>query len=265
MVSGWATKRVLITVRTYPVPAQKGIEVSCTAGVAEDGQWMRIFPVPYRFLDPDQRFQKYQWIEVSAKRPNGDTRPESYTINAATIKVQSSISTADGWRARKTLLEPLIRPSMCHIARTRDERGFPTLGLFRPARIRRLLIAKAAPDWTTEQKAILSQQLLAFQKGPSQQLEKIPFDFRYEFECHDPSCNGHNMMCTDWEMAASYRSWRDQYGDRWEEKFREKYERQMTGKLDTHLYVGTTHGHPKSWIIVGLFYPPKQSMDDLFG
>jgi hypothetical protein len=48
-------KRILITVRTYPVPATKGVEVSCTAGITEGQQWIRIFPIPYRFLQPDRR------------------------------------------------------------------------------------------------------------------------------------------------------------------------------------------------------------------
>lgn len=64
----WIQKRVLITVRTYPVPAQKNIEVSCTAGVTSDGNWIRLFPVPYRFLDYDKRFTKYQWIDVSVTK-----------------------------------------------------------------------------------------------------------------------------------------------------------------------------------------------------
>jgi hypothetical protein len=38
----------------------------------------------------------------------------------------------------------------------------------------------------------------------------------------------------------------------------------MTEKYDTHFIVGTVHKHPKNWIIVGLFYPPKQAMGDLF-
>ena len=28
-------------------------------------------------------------------------------------------------------------------------------------------------------------------------------------------------------------------------------------KYDTHFFVGTIHGHPHTWIIIGLFYPPK--------
>jgi hypothetical protein len=59
-------------------------------------------------------------------------------------------------------------------------------------------------------------------------------------------------------MGASWRKWKKEYGDSgWEEKFRQKYETEMIQRLDTHFYVGTIHKHPKTWIIVGLFYPPK--------
>ena len=45
---------------------------------------------------------------------------------------------------------------------------------------------------------------------------------------------------------------------------REKYEQAMITELDTYFYVGTVHQHPKSWIIVGLFYPPYPFMGDMF-
>ena len=61
-------KRVLITVRTYPVPATKGVEVSCTAGVTHDGKWIRLFPLPYRLLEDERKFKKYQWIDVNVTR-----------------------------------------------------------------------------------------------------------------------------------------------------------------------------------------------------
>ena len=47
-------------------------------------------------------------------------------------------------------------------------------------------------------------------------------------------------------------------------KFRQKYEREMIDKNDTHFYVGNIHQHPDNWLIVGLFYPSKQPMGDLF-
>lgn len=264
MAGTWVNKRVLITVRTYPVPAQKNIEVSCTAGVTKEGEWIRLFPVPYRFLDADKRFAKYQWIDVDVIRAAQDPRPESYKLNVDTIKIGKSISSADGWRGRKQIVRPLIRQSMCGIRRERDTNNAPTLGLFKPAKIKRLTIEpEDNPDWTAQQLANLDQTML-FQVGPSQKLEKIPYKFKYQFECADPNCGGHTMSCTDWEIGKSYRRWRSEYGDQWEAKFRRKYEDEMINKLDTHFYVRTVHRHPREWIIVGLFYPPHTAMGDLF-
>ena len=96
-----------------------------------------------------------------------------------------------------------------------------------------------------------------FQKAPEQTLQKIPLEFRYEFRCGDVDCNGHTMLCTDWEMGEAYRRWRMQYGTNWEAAFRNRFETDMIEKLDTHFFVGTVHQHPSRWIIVGLFYPPK--------
>ena len=59
-------------------------------------------------------------------------------------------------------------------------------------------------------------------------------------------------------MLEAYRRWRRQYGDDWEEKFRNRFEKEMIEKFDTHFFVGTVHQYPKSWIIIGLFYPPKR-------
>lgn len=259
----WNTKRILITVRTYPVPAQKNIEVSCTAGVTKEGEWIRLFPVPYRWMDDDKRFVKYQWIDVSVTKATQDPRPESYKLNVDTINIVDHLSTVDSWRSRKAVVAPLMRPSMCEIRRQRDASGSPTLGLFKPREIKQLIIEPDSGEWTPQQMTNLDQTML-FHTGPAEKLEKIPYRFKYEYLCDDPGCKGHTMSCTDWEMGQSYRSWRDEYEGEWETAFRQKYEDQMRDKFDTHFYVGTIHRHPKEWIIVGLFYPPKPIMRDLF-
>ena len=43
-----ARERVLIIVKTYPTLSRKYGETVCTAGLREDGSWMRIYPVPFR-------------------------------------------------------------------------------------------------------------------------------------------------------------------------------------------------------------------------
>jgi hypothetical protein len=258
-MAAWGRRRVLIVVRTYPVPATKTIEASCTAGITEDGKWIRLFPVPFRLMATDNRFSKWQWITTDLVKAS-DVRPESYKLNSETVHAEEKLGTKDGWRARKDILRPLMRISMCQIKREQDANGHPTLGVFRPARIKRLALQAIAVDWSAEELAILKQDDM-FKKSVSQTLEKIPFKFVYEFECNDAGCKGHSMSCTDWEMAEAYRQWRVEYGDDWESKFRQRFEREMIEKNDTHFMVGTVHKHPKNWIIVGLFYPPKREAD----
>lgn len=258
------TKKALIVVRTYPTPAKQGIEVSCTAAITDKGEWLRLFPVPYRFLDKDKRFAKYQWIEVEVRKATKDVRPESYKIENNSIQILGKpLSTEHAWKARKEVVLPLQAHCLCCLQKTRDEQKFPTLGLFRPRKIDRLIIEDDAPAWTSEQIELLKQGTL-FGNGPKAELEKVAHKFKYEFHCDHDGCNGHRLSCTDWEMGEAWRGWKDQYGDKWEEKFRLKFEKEMIEKLDTHFYVGTVHGNPKSWIVVGLFYPPKLAELPLF-
>jgi hypothetical protein len=253
------TKKALIVVRTYPVPARKGVEVSCTAAITDTGEWLRLFPVPYRRLPPHQKFHKYQWIEVNVIRAS-DPRPESHKIAPDSIKILSEIPTDHEWQLRKNIIFPLRTASLCAMKRRRDDYGSPTLGIFKPI-IDELQITPAeSSQWSEEQIAILGQGDLFDQEPPSD-LEKIPWDFRYKFRCQDePDCTGHRMICTDWEMMQSWREWRTKYGDDWEQKFRQRYELEMKERYDTHFYVGTLHAYPSKWIVVGLFYPPKSRL-----
>jgi hypothetical protein len=103
------TKRALIVVRTYPTPAKTGVEISCTAAVTDDGQWLRLYPVPYRFLPSDQRFRKYQWVEVTTTKASKDSRPESHKIKTDSIKIISEpLSSKNEWAARKDVLEKTL-------------------------------------------------------------------------------------------------------------------------------------------------------------
>lgn len=249
-------KNILITVRTYPTPATKGVEVSCTGGITADLEWIRLFPLPYRFLRSDQQFHKYQWIEAKVIKASSDARPESYHIDRDSIKITSeTLPTTDTWSKRKEIIYQLKGHCLCCIKKERDEKGFPTLGIFKPKTIVGLDIEPDDPTWTKEQLDKLRQGDF-LENAPMAELEKIPYKFRYSFHCDHAECPGHMAICTDWEMGQSYRKWRDSYGDDWESKFREKYESEMIQRYDTHFYVGTIHGHPHIWIIVGLFYPP---------
>ena len=249
-------ERVLIVVRTYPTPSQKDIEVSCTAGITSDGKWIRLFPVPYRFMDPDKRFAKYQEIECLVHKAS-DHRPESYRLNTDSIKILGApLPTAEGWKARGERLEELEAHCMCCVRDRRDRDHAPTLGFFIPGEITKLELEATTAAWNDAQLAKLRQNSL-WQNAPSNELVKIPYNFKYHYRCPHDRCNGHEQSCTDWEMGAAFLSWTRKYSGDWEAKFRQRFEHEMMERNDTGFYVGTLSNHPASWQIVGLWYPRK--------
>ena len=102
------TKRALIVARTYPIPVPQGIESSCTAAITDKGEWLRLFPVPWRLLPSDQRFRRYQWIEARVTKAPEDARHESFKLTAEGISVVSGpLSSKDYWAAKKEIVFPL--------------------------------------------------------------------------------------------------------------------------------------------------------------
>ena len=74
------TKNILILVKTYPSLSKKYKELVCTAGMDEDGNWFRLYPIPFRFLTDDKRFEKYRCIKVKLLINLEDCRVESYKV-----------------------------------------------------------------------------------------------------------------------------------------------------------------------------------------
>jgi hypothetical protein len=63
----------------------------------------------------------------------------------------------------------------------------------------------------------------------------------------------------DWELAESYRSWRERYEQPvLLEKIRQRFLEEMCAETkDTVFFVGNMHQHPKSFLVLGVFWPPK--------
>lgn len=251
------TKRVLVTVKTYPTPSWSSIESSCTAGVTDKSEWIRLYPIPFRLLESSKQFKRYQRVEVNVRKATTDARPESYRVDPDSITVLGPpLDTKDKWRARKAILAPLATSSLCELDRLHrlDKRS---LGFFKPRQILGLEIESLQEtSWSEAEEAKLMQDNMFLQR-PAYMLEKVPFKFYYRFTCDDPTCRSHRISCHDWEIHQSYREWKRQWPKDWEAKLRQKYEREMIELNDTHFYMGTLAAHQDTWIIIGLFYPRK--------
>ena len=97
-------ERILITVKTYPTLSRKYGETVCTAGVREDGSWVRIYPVPFRRLGEGEQYKKYDWIECDLRKSTSDPRPETYhPKDLKRIQTVGHVGSRDNWRERRRI------------------------------------------------------------------------------------------------------------------------------------------------------------------
>jgi hypothetical protein len=270
-------KRVYIVVKTYPTISKKYAELVCTAGVLEDGSWIRLYPIPFRKLDFDQMYPKYTWIEVDAERNTADFRPETYRpSDLSTIVVEPKPKKVDWDERRKiifrnkkifTNLQELI--NMAKSDKT-------SLAVFKPTKVLDFLIEAGDSNWDPNKLAILqglSQQMTFFQtpeeiENEFKVVRKVPYKFSYKFE--DDSGKQSTMMIEDWEIGMLYFNCLERAGGNVNEatvKVREKYF-DVFLKHDLHFFLGTTKQFhnvaPNPFIIVGAFYPPMPSPQQQF-
>jgi len=255
--------KVLITVKTYPIPSAKYDELVCTAGVTETGEFIRLYPINFRDLPYKKQYKKYQWIEVEATKYVGrDVRKESYRPNCETLHtVGDPIPTQPGnWseRARYALARRARSMEELYDRQAVDK---TSLGIFRPKVVKDLVISANDAEWSPSFIAALNQSRLFEERNRTKvPPRKVPFKFHYEFECDDPRCTGHHMMIEDWEVGALY--WnliaRGCSPDEAAAKVKQKFLGEICGPdKDTHFYVGTILSHPKSWVVIGVFWPKR--------
>ncbi len=257
--------KILITVKTYPIPSKKYDELVCTAGVTETGDFVRLYPINFRELPFTRQYKKYQWIEVMAEKHQGrDVRKESYRPDCDSIQTlgEPIPSTRDNWaeRARYVLKKRARSMEALYDQQAADR---TSLGIFRPKEVQNLIISPDDPEWPQKfLQALQQQRLFEYRQRTLVPPRKVPFKFHYCFKCDDPRCKGHKMMIEDWEVGALF--WRlvDKGASHKEasEKVRDKFLNDLCGPdKDTHFYVGTILAHPKTWVVIGVFYPKIKS------
>jgi len=249
---------VLITVMTYPLPSRGYQELVCTAGITKSGEWVRLYPVDYRYRPPEQQFHKYQWIQIDLE-PRGegnDQRKESRKPNLESISLLGKpLPTSNGWRARREIIDALPHYTVNQY-RELYKQDKTSLGIVRPTRILDMVIEEADREWKPEW-ATLFQQMRLFGE-PQKPLKKIPYKFSYVFECED-SENPHKTMCEDWELGVLFLNEVERLGS--EEKAAQSVRHKFLDDLcapskDTRFFMGTIFPY-NTWVVLGVFYPPK--------
>lgn len=258
--------QVLVTVKAYPQPSRTYGETVCVAGVRTDSgipSWIRLYPVAYRELAFADRFQKYQLMSLRAFRSASDQRPESYKPNIPSARLGQLIGPGQKWRARWDYLEPLAgATTACELLARQSETGAPSLGLIKPKAIERLEI-EPNDAFTADKRALAelaaSGDLFTEQRAV---LEPAPYRLRYHYSCMEPGCGGHRQSLIDWEAGQAARNWGA--GGRPAHEvvgmLRHKFLDELCGPgRDTHFFLGNQHQHRRSFLVLGVFWPPAGS------
>ena len=236
-------ERILITVKTYPTISRANTETVCTGGINEQGQWRRLHPVPFRYLDEPQQYRVFDIVEAKLG-PGQDSRPESRRPDIPTLRVKGHL---DEWDARCQWVNPTIEPSMSSM----KEKG-RTLAPVQVAEIVEFLAEKSAGDWTPKQKAMLQQELLF---DPRKPLEKIPWDFRLRWK--DGDGQEYNFLFISWEVCQTWRSYSRDYADPIK-VMREKWMNDLLSKdRQVSLFIGNMARFQDNYLVCGTFTPPK--------
>jgi len=247
--------KVLVTVKTYPVPSQTYEELVCTAGIREIGGFIRLYPIRFRYLPPEQQYDKYQWIRIDVARNPQDPRPESYRPVADSIEPLEIVGTTSKWASRKELVLPHLSESMEEL-REKQELDGTSLGIIRPAEVSEFYWEPASDEKMAKYVDAM-KQLKLFE--PRKPLEPIPYDFGYRFYCEGPDCRGHKMTIIDWELGQLYRRMFRKLGDGEAAAagVKQKFLDELCGdSVDTYFYVGNMLKWTNVWLVLGVFWPP---------
>ncbi len=260
----WEKKRVWIIVKTYPEYSRGSRDwVACTAGLTEEGDWIRLYPIPTKHYSGENRIRKFDLVEVVCQKATSEKlgRKESYKVKEGSdiTIIDRSLSTAQTdrvWKERSKLVLEKVDPSLSYL-NSRYEEDKTSLGLIKPQEVLKFHNRK---DLEIYADPVQYQQRIDGSKTPV--IQEIPHPFAYRFKCSD-SCsicsNGyHDILCEDWELLEAYRRWGPKYGDvqtLWE-KLHDRFYTWMMEERDLYFVVGMYSLYP-TWLIIGLYYPPK--------
>lgn len=271
-------ERILITVKTYPTISQKYGELVCTAGLREDGSWIRLYPIPFRSLNREQeQYRKYQWLSARLRQRSSDPRPESFSPDVDSIELGDVVSPSNHWaeRCRLVLDKGSVYNDMTELIKLANDNVL-SLATYKPAEIIDLVADKTDGQWAEDKlKAVQGLHAQGDLFAVDDQygkifsvVDKLPYKFSYRFL--DQDGKERKLMIEDWEIGALY--WNClKYAQGDEEiavqKVREKYFDTFALKTDLHLFVGTTkryHGWASNpFVIIGTFTPPKGRQPEL--
>jgi len=259
-------REILLFALTYPELSTKYRESACTGGVFMDThEWCRIYPLPVRYLEK----RVHRWDVISARvwqEPKRDSRPESWRIDAESIRVVRRVGTGRGrppdWEERRAMvLRPGRTFQSLEALKAQQSADGTSLGIIRPRAGAIVHLTRRTDaehrEWRDKLHLVVDQADLLPGALRPPELEYLPNRIKIRFACEGARCRGHDCVVLDWEICelARRKGW---------DAAQCKLESLLSADYDTQFFMGNFNGHRKSFGIVGLWYPKLARQGRLF-
>lgn len=237
--------RIRILVKAFPQHSQKYDETVCCAGITDAGRLIRLFPIIYRRLPKECRFNRYDEIEAIITKATSDSRPESFRIDQPSIRiVEPGKNMSD--EAKVRLWQPHVAPSLDALQQE-NRASARSLGIIRPdPGSLKFFHRKSEAD---EQAGVHGVQASLFD-DPLRPLAppEYVFGFRYT-----SAGRGHEHTIQDWEVQAAYVNFVKRYGspDAALSMLTQEYGEHIAAG-HPHFVMGTMKVHPTTFILIGI-------------
>ncbi|WP_156943106.1 hypothetical protein [Pseudogulbenkiania sp. MAI-1] len=243
-------------VKAHPQPSKTYNETVCCAGVCmESGAFLRLYPIPYRQLKREQRFNRFDIIEATCWKSE-DPRPESHKLDPDSIRVMKQPGSKAKAESSPRLWLPHVSDSL-ETLRQQNVDESRSLGIIKPdAGSVEFIVSKLSEAKIEEQEAALSvhQQSLLFNDNATAPLPPPEYVFKFRFTSNGKQSE---MKLHDWEVQAAYWNFRKMYGEsEGLNQLRYKYQEEIP-QQNLHLILGTMLAHPRQFITIGLLRSSK--------
>ena len=168
------------------------------------------------------------------------------------------------WRRRKDHVDDHVGGTMCGLIRAvRDSPPARSLAAIRPRQVTDLDI-EPHPGWSDEELRKIDQyvsqlELPGLGRGPKTALEAPRFNGWYRYLCHAPGCRQHRQGIYDWEWVALQRNLAGLGDLEACAALKKRFFEEICGPdKDLVFFVGNQQKRPQGFMILGMFYPPRQ-------
>lgn len=240
-------ERALVLVKAFPQPSQKYEETVCCAGITPEGQFVRLYPIRFRHLPKDKRFNRWDVVEYVAGRSVGDHRPESRHVSEDSISIVQSGPQVDE-EQKVRAWSSHVSPSLVAL-KAENVATEKSLGIIKPDEGSLKFKARKLTAGSQEAKDLQGafNQVSLLEATPLAKLV-VDYEFSYRFTCGGYP---HEMKIHDWEVQSAWHHFKIKYGDGAMDALLEQYQNRIPER-NLHFVMGTMKAHPRQFIIIGL-------------